>query len=346
VVVFVRIALAFLVASLPVTARAEARLSEFLGQAQPAELVPGGERFGEVRGEPPVAAAMAGDQLKGWVWLNSDFVGAAGYSGKPIRILAGMTPDGKLTGAKLVEHHEPIVLVGIPIAKITAFINGYVGHSVDELTARSGGAPPVDIVSGATVTVMVIGDSLTRSAARVLRQVAGGPAQAAAPAAPTSVRKVSTELGSPSDWQTLVGDGSVRRLTLSVGEVTEAFQRAGQAKAAGRRESRDPGATFIDLHVALVSVPAIGRSLLGEAGWRELSQRLQPGQHAVLVAANAPTRSRARAMSEAASSTASSWCRARRRSAFAIAITSDWANSRPMARRASRKSACSRCRAM
>ena len=150
--------------------------------------------------------ALAGDQLKGWVWLNSDFVSAAGYSGKPIRILVGMATDGKLTGAKLVEHHEPIVLVGIPVAKIAAFINGYVGHTVDDLRAHAKSGPPVDIVSGATVSVMVIGDSLIRSAARVLRQVAGG-SQTATPAEPAKVRKLVTDAGTPSDWQTLLGDG-------------------------------------------------------------------------------------------------------------------------------------------
>ena len=147
-----------------------------------------------------------------------------------------MAPDGTLTGAKLVEHHEPIVLVGIPVAKIAAFINGYVGHSVEELMARASGEPPVDIVSGATVSVMVIGDSLTRSAARVLRQLQG-PGQAAPAAEPTMVRSIVTETGPPIEWQTLVGDGSVRRLTLSIGEISEAFRRgrAGQ----GRRPSRE-----------------------------------------------------------------------------------------------------------
>ena len=160
-------------------ARAEAQLQEFLHGTEPGILVPGADRFGPPEGDPPVVAAFADDELKGWVWLNSDFVGAAGYSGKPIRILAGMTPDGTLTGAKLVEHHEPIVLVGIPEQRIVDFINGYVGHRTDELVARSAGGLPVDIVSGATVTVMVIADSLIRSAARVLRQQAGGSTSAA-----------------------------------------------------------------------------------------------------------------------------------------------------------------------
>jgi NosR/NirI family nitrous oxide reductase transcriptional regulator len=290
-VVVLSLLLAWTLSVLPLgSARAASRLADFLAQVEPSVLVPGADRYGPPQGDPPVAPALAGGgEVKGWVWLNSDFVGASGYSGKPIRVLAGMAPDGTITGAKLVEHHEPIVLVGIPEQRIADFINGYVGRRTDELVARSAGGLPVDIVSGATVTVMVIADSLIRSAARVLRQQgASGTAQqaAAATAAPTVRRSLAPDAGGVADWATLVGDGSVRRLVLSVGEVSEAFRRAGNAKAAGRAESRDPAKTFIELHAALVSVPGIGRSLLGEAGYRALSERLQPGQHAVLIAAN------------------------------------------------------------
>ena len=68
------------------------------------------------------------------------------------------------------------------------------------------------------------------------------------------------------DWQTLLGDGSVRRLHLTIGEVNDAFQKSGNAAAAANPEPGEPGDTFIDLYVALVSVPTIGRSLLGDDG--------------------------------------------------------------------------------
>ena len=88
------------------------------------------------------------------------------------------------------------------------------------------------------------------------------------------------------DWMTLIGDGSVRRLNLSVGEVTGDFADAGKEKAAARPESDDPEERFIDLYAGLVSVPIIGRSLLGDAEYESLRARLEPGQHALLIAAN------------------------------------------------------------
>ena len=75
-------------------------------------------------------------------------------------------------------------------------------------------------------------------------------------------------------------DGSVRRLHLTVGDINEAFVRSGNEAAAARPEPGEPDDTFIDLYTALVSVPTIGRSLLGEAAYDTLRQRLKPGQQA------------------------------------------------------------------
>lgn len=85
-------------------------------------------------------------------------------------------------------------------------------------------------------------------------------------------------------WEELLGDGSVRRLALSVGDVNEAYQQAGKSEAAANSETADPADSFIDLYVAPMSVPTIGQSLLGAAGYEQLKARLKPGQHAILVA--------------------------------------------------------------
>lgn len=260
-----------------------ARLAEFLPQATPAELLPGADRFGPPEGSPPVVPAYAGQKLLGWAFLNTDMAPAVGYSGKPINILIGLTTDARIAGAKLVEHHEPIVLIGIPPARIAAFIHGYVGQDVGGVSTTRD-RPPVDIVSGATVTVMVIGDSLLRSAQLVARR--HGSPGAAVIQATAPPRQLNLEQTITEGWDALVGDGSVRRLHLTVGEVSEAFAHAGQAGAAARPEHDDPAADFLDLYAAPVSVPAIGRSLLGDAGYERLRANLKPGQQAVAVFAN------------------------------------------------------------
>ncbi|WP_373371174.1 4Fe-4S binding protein [Microvirga yunnanensis] len=277
----------FLLLSCAGQAFATGRVQEFLPKAQPAEFFPGAERFGPPQGDPPLVPAYQGDRLLGYLYLNSDFTGATGYSGKPIQILVGIDPNGVITGIKLVDHKEPIVLIGIPERRIVAAMNTLVGRDMKPVATGAERPPQVDIVSGATVTVLVMGDSIVRSAARLIRSGrlgTGGPVAGAAAPAPAAVKTVDLSKREIRDWQTLLGDGSVRHLSLTVGDVNEAFSKAGNQEAANNAETNDPADTFIDLYLAPVSVPTIGRSLLGDAGYDQLKARLKPDQQAIVVA--------------------------------------------------------------
>lgn len=218
--------------------------------------------------------------MLGYLFLSSDVVDSNGYSGRPIQILIGMDLEGKILGVKLLEHHEPIVLIGIPEKRMTRFIHSYVGRDVLARTERD--AIPVDAISGATVTVMVIDDSIRRGTIKVTRSLEPG---AAAPQAP--MRSLDLDLAGTKDWDALLAEGSVSRLHLTVGDVNQAFAAVGD-KAAKRPERGPPDAPFIDLYVALVSAPIVGRSLLGEREYRLLRGRLEPGRHAILVGGRGP----------------------------------------------------------
>jgi NosR/NirI family nitrous oxide reductase transcriptional regulator len=273
-----------IVGSCPSPAGAQSRLAEFLKTLEPAGIFPGADRFGPVEGKPPAAQALAADRLLGYVYLNADIVNSTGYSGKPINIVVALDLDGRIVGAKLVEHHEPIVLVGIPQAKVENFINGYVGLSFLDVPSATHAGPPVDIVSGATVSMMVIGDSITRSSLALARSRGLGKArQPVGEAARREVRILDEGKSDTEDWAALLGDGSVRRRHLSIADINRAFERTGNQAAIERPEAGDPDDSFIDLYAAPVSVPSIGRSLLGEAGWAQLKQRLKPGEQAILV---------------------------------------------------------------
>ncbi len=260
-------------------------LDTFLASTRVEEIFPGADRIQAPENEKfPVASAWSGKQMLGHVFLNSDFVNAAGYSARPIHILMGMANDGRLVGLKLVKHDEPIVLIGIAIERIHAFIDGYLGLNFVQNPPQSRMQPPVDIISGATVTLMVIGDSITR-ASMIVAQKLEQATQAGAASAVEPAR-IDPDASQTRSWQELLDDGAVRRLQLTVGEVNEAFTKSGNPEAALHPESDDPEDRFIDLIAAQVSVPAIGRSLLGDALWQQLQERLAPGQQAILVAGN------------------------------------------------------------
>ncbi len=264
-------------------------LHGFLAKVPAAQLVAGATAYGAPRADLPVAPVLAGDALLGYAFVTSDFVGTTGYSGKPIHVMAAIAPDGRLLRAKLVEHSEPIVLVGIPDHKIKALTEKYSGLDIVAAathTESPSGGRDLDIISGATVTIMVIDDSILRSGIKVARALGlGGLAAQAGGAAPGYALNMDETGVTISDWAALAGEGAVRRLTLDIGQINRAFAATGDPRAVRRPEPGDAGDTYIDLHATLVSAPAIGRSLLGEAEYRNLRDWLKPGEQAILLAA-------------------------------------------------------------
>jgi NosR/NirI family nitrous oxide reductase transcriptional regulator len=257
-------------------------LGSFLAKVTPGEIVPGADRFGAVRESPVVAPAFRGAKLLGHVYLNAQYVDANGYSGKPIYILIGLDTEGTIVGAKLAAHSEPIVLIGIPEHKVVTYLQAFVGYNPLKASAANQGPPQPDIVSGATVTVLVMGESVVRSALRVTRALhAAGQAGVADN---VNARVIDPQAGAVQGWKELLKEGAVRHLHLTVGQVNKAFAESGNRAAAERPEPGPEDAAFIDLYVGLVSQPAIGRSLLGEDEYAAVRQMLAPGQHAIVVA--------------------------------------------------------------
>ncbi|MBC7311898.1 MAG: regulatory protein NosR [Rhizobium sp.] len=282
---FAILVIAFIAAlSFASSGHAAGQLATYLEKVEPSELFDGADRFGELSGDPPIAPVMRGDELLGYAYLNSDFSSSIGYSGKPIHIVVGIDPKGVIRGFKLVDHKEPIVLIGIPEEKVVASMNALIDKDMGRVASGAERPPQVDIVSGATVTVLVMGDSVSRAAVQLIRSNRLGVDLATGVAAATETRKLDLSKTETSDWQTLLGDGSVRSLRMTVGEVSEAFRQAGQTIAADKPETKTPGDRFIDLYLAPVSVPTIGRTLLGDAAYDRLASRLKPGQTALLVA--------------------------------------------------------------
>lgn len=257
-------------------------MAQILEEIPVAELYPGADRIEAPEGDAPAATVHQGKRQIGHLYLNSAVANATGYAGKPIHIVVGIDNEAVIQSARLVKHHEPIVLVGIPESKITALIDQYVGTDLVAVARSRERIQKFDAISGATVTIRVINDSVLRAGIRVAREIglSGLKARQAAP-----VASISEDSGEIKSWQALLDEGAITHLSISVDQINQAFINAGAQKAAQRPEAGPGEAVFIDLYAAQVSVPVIGRSLLGENLYRQLAESLADGQQAILLMA-------------------------------------------------------------
>lgn len=266
------------------------RLPTFLSQIPPAEIFPEANRYGPAEGNPMVARVYKDQEQLGFVFITTDIVNTRGYSSKPIDMMVALANDGTIKGAKLVEHHEPIVLIGIPITKVDAFISHYIGLNFIKNPPKTGEAP-ADIISGATVTLMVINDSMQRAIRRVAQAYKLGTSDVIANTSSTpvttekAIRTINDDAYKDKlmTWDELVATKVVQELYLSVDEVNKLFEEFGGLEAAQHPEKGPGDDTFIRLYAAIVNQPAIGKSLLGDLGWENLKSRLKPGQSAMVI---------------------------------------------------------------
>jgi NosR/NirI family nitrous oxide reductase transcriptional regulator len=249
------------------------------------EVIPGADSFSERKGKPSYVEAYKTEEedgkdakdrddehekekkLVGYVFLSTDIVDIPAYSGKPVVTLIGMDTKGFVTGAKILRHSEPILLLGIPEAELTKFIDQYVGKFVgDKIEIGKGheaqGVIGLDAISGATVTVIAQNQVMLRSGIEIARQVG---------IIKPTIRKqaVFTDIKEPLSWNALIKEGSVKRLTVSPDEVG--------------MEGEGP---YIDMYFGYLNAPAVGKSVLGEYGYNSLMSRLKPGEQAIFIISN------------------------------------------------------------
>ena len=139
---------------------------------------PDAEHMGEIDGTPPAAPLFRGRELLGYVFLSDEVVRIPAYSGKPISVLVGFDVAGIIRGVRIVDHQEPILLVGVTEENLTTYVDQYLGRNVFDRFKIGGEERPgfitVDGISGATITVMVLNASITR-AARTVAESRGVP---------------------------------------------------------------------------------------------------------------------------------------------------------------------------
>ena len=248
------------------------------GAAQAADLTiasqffsPSGAIVESPQGSPPCAIVRAPDgRVLGYAFSTLDVSGSVGYAGRPLDIVAAITPEGIVAGARIVAHEEPILVIGIPRDALAAYVAAFKGFDI-----RAGaGLKPADnlargphAVAGATITSTVIRDAIVRSSRAVLRSRSNTP---------DGTVRLDRETLRRSSWQSLLAEGAVQhRLVL----------RAEASKLLGTQDN-EPDKPFIDLWLALATPPAIGESLLGQRIYESELGKIGPDDDLLLIGAS------------------------------------------------------------
>jgi NosR/NirI family nitrite reductase transcriptional regulator len=173
---------------------------------------------------------------------------------------------GRIVGAQLMRHAEPILTLGLSDADIARFVGGFAGVDLANPEGAGGGPDMPDIISRATVSTGVIRDSILRTA-RTLA-IARGLLPGG------GIDRVTYQ---PRDWDALMGQGAITNRTVTMTE-------AAQALAGARVPVPEGNAPFIDLYAALIDPPTIGRNILGQQQYTRAMGALGPGETALFVA--------------------------------------------------------------
>jgi len=245
---------------------------------------------------PPHVEIYENQKKVGYVFMTTDFVNAIGYSGKPIHIAIGLDMKGVITNAKLIEHSEPVILAGVPEKKVKEFVTSFNGSSILEFFNKSSDSKEIDLISGASLTSLVIQDSIMFASMEFSEIVGLIESDKSINFHQTKTYTTDPSIYQKTNWQTLLNNGSVKRRLITLEEINKIFIKNNETAleknskttvldfAMGRGTTGNED--FIDLYIAPVSVPHIGKNLLGEEEYNNMLNTIEPDQKAVLIFAN------------------------------------------------------------
>lgn len=235
----------------------------------------------------PVYPVYQLQELLGYAYESTDLSRLQGFAGKPIQMMIGLDTQGRFTGVKILHHHEPVFLHGLGEEPLFDFVDQYEGRSLREqivvqssLSGKSGKSAEGDVVyfdgvSKATVSVLIVNDTVLSSALKVARQ----KLEAFAQSAPTRAKPDWFE---PLGWQQLIDRGYVSRTRIEVDAVE---QQLGRPLSDYPTDLTPPdGEAFTELYLAYMNSPMVGRNLLGDEHYARFMARLGENDQVLMVA--------------------------------------------------------------
>ena len=215
---------------------------------------PGAYELGPAEGRPPALPVYIGGELAGYIFSTRDLIFLRGYGGTPFDLIGGVTIDGKITGAYLLYHNEPII-PPVPEELLLNYVAGFGGATLTDFTMIK-----PNVVKGATVSARLIRNGIREVARMVYRgQVEGGDGELAL------VAELDLYGFHELTWDQMVAQGTVGREIVTNKDIRKMFKKEGGAGAApDGLMVGDDGDTFAGLYVSLVNPPSVGRNLFNQ----------------------------------------------------------------------------------
>lgn len=249
-------------------------------------IFPTATRIGTRDPDIPVIPVYQLNQLLGYVFESNDFVDFMGFAGEPINILIGLDPQGVMKGLKILQHNEPIFVYGLGQAPFVDFVNKYKEHSIrerfiiDSADQSSANSTYFDGVTKATVSVLVANDTIISSALKVARAKLDGFIAPSNMMLKPSIGPVET-----LSFAQLLKRGLITHWQIPLNEVL-ADQTLESEVLSAISDIEPKTGQFVDLYLAFINIPIIGKNVLGEQEFARLQENLKPGEHALLVFSN------------------------------------------------------------
>ncbi|MYK31427.1 MAG: 4Fe-4S binding protein [Boseongicola sp. SB0670_bin_30] len=271
---------AWLAGPAPIWAQGDARQTPSLLDRLTPEVMsavfPGITRLEMADDDGPVAAAAyRREEMAGYVFSTLDVLRAPGYSSTPFDVVAGVTMDGRITGAVVLFHREPYL---INDARRTALLVTFL-QAIEGSEARlgvEGGLPP-DFVAGATISARAMRNAVQEGARMVLRY----RTEEIVVTEPT-IDMINFKPMSPEE---LVADGGLALAHVSNAKLAEAMARAGVGDLLPEVPmSGGPDDTYIDFVTGYGNAPKVGRNGAGLEPYDELINGWPAGTQGIFVA--------------------------------------------------------------
>jgi len=226
--------------------------------------------------------------LIGYVFESLDFAPIPGFSGTPFNLLVALNPRGEFLDVRVLSQHEPVFVDGLGSEPLMRFVEQYKGlsliqnikidTSLDRAGAGGGTAVHIDGVAKATASIRILNQTLLSSALKVARAKLGfAPGRD-----PDQVARIKSDVFEPMDWDGLLKAGLITKKIFKNHEIDAAFKGT-VGEGLDGEATHQPDDDFIELYFAYINVPMVGRNLLPPKAWAYLQDRMDPGDHALLV---------------------------------------------------------------